>query len=78
MTPVLGRVQHARQSELRTPLLTLDEASKQFGVSRQVIYRLVELELIDPPLQRGGKGRSYYSERQIRRALTETYFLVAA
>lgn len=42
----------------------------------KVIYRLAELELIDP-MQRDGKGRIYYSERQIRRAVTANYHLAA-
>lgn len=53
-------------------LLTLSEAAELFGVPYLVIYRLAELELIDP-LQRDGKGRVYYSERQIRRSLTKCY-----
>jgi DNA-binding transcriptional MerR regulator len=58
-------------------LLTLSEASELFGVPYRAIYALGSAGLIDV-LQRDGKGRKYYSEAQLRRAITSQYHLVEA
>lgn len=70
----------ARRRPVTVRLLTMTEAVREFGVTEQLVYRLAELELLDD-LQRDGKGRVYYSERQLRRvlsALTNTYDQEAA
>lgn len=50
-------------------LLTLTQASELFGVPYKVIWALENSGMIDA-LQRDGKGRIYYSERQVRSALS--------
>jgi excisionase family DNA binding protein len=57
-------------------LLTLTEAAELLGVDYKVIYALANAGLIDA-LQRGGKGRVYYSEAQLLR-VTNSYLFVAA
>ena len=52
-------------------LMTLREAAETFEVDYKVIYALANAGLIDA-LQRDGKGRVYYSERQIRAALSDS------
>jgi hypothetical protein len=69
---------YARKPEQTHRLLTLAEASEALGgVDPKVIYALANAGLIDA-LQRDGKGRVYYSEAQLRRAITSQYHLVEA
>lgn len=70
---VLGGTQHARRPP-PVRLLTLDEAATLAGCDHKTIYRLAELGQIDP-LQRDGKGRVYYSEAQLRKAIFNCYHL---
>lgn len=58
-------------------LLTLSEAADVLGVNFKVIYALAELGHIHA-LQRDGKGRTYYAEWEVRRAVTNSYHLPAA
>lgn len=65
---------NAKKPEETSRLLTLSEATETFGVSHLVIYALANAGLVDA-LQRDGRGRVYYSETQIRRALAGQYRL---
>jgi len=58
-------------------LLTLREAADLFGVDYKAIYALANAGLIDA-MQRDGKGRTYYSEAQLRRAVITLYPLLTA
>jgi excisionase family DNA binding protein len=74
------RVRHygtAHKPAMTTRLLTLGEAADLLGVHYKAIYALAEAGLIDAQ-QRNGKGRVYYSEAQLRRAITGAYLQVAA
>lgn len=59
-------------------LLTLAEAADLIGATDpKVVYALAEAGLIDA-MQRDGKGRTYYSEAQLRRAVIRLYPLLTA
>lgn len=58
-------------------LLTLREAAELFDVDYKAIYALANAGMVDV-LQRDGKGRKYYSEAQLRRAVIRLYPLLTA
>jgi hypothetical protein len=72
---IRGDYRKAHRPKTTTRLLNLKEATALFGVDYQLIYRLAELDLIEC-MQVDGKGRVYYSERQIRRALVDYCYLL--
>lgn len=66
-----GKVGKARRPKTPVALLTLRDVEERFGLYDQQVYALEEAGLIEA-LQRDGKGRVYYSERQIRAALSDS------
>lgn len=60
--------------------MNLRQAEKELGLSEYHVYGAVKRGEIEA-LQVGGKGRVYYSERQLKalkRVITTSYRLVAA
>jgi DNA-binding transcriptional ArsR family regulator len=71
--PLAGKVGKARARHRKTvALLTLRDIEARFGLYDNQVYALEEAGLIEA-LQRDGKGRVYYSERQIRSALNSRF-----
>jgi hypothetical protein len=71
----------APQPEQVRRLLNRKQAQEEFGLTQYAIYAAVQRAELEP-MQVGGKGRIYYSERQLRALkealITSQYHLVEA
>jgi hypothetical protein len=70
----------APQPEQVRRLLNRKQAQEEFGLTQYAIYAAVQRDELEP-LQVGGRGRIYYSERQLRalkERITTQYHLMAA